>query len=128
MKRYRPYFLAGWLSEEYSISKDQARELCQNEFYRREQSNVGEFLPGDTSRNLQVTTGFDHINSDLVLLPIYLLSYKYKDKVYRFLINGQTGKTSGDKPLSALRIGGAIGAGLLIIVIIVLLIVLGGAL
>jgi hypothetical protein len=120
MKRYRPYFLAGWLSEEYSITRPDALEICQNEFYRQEESNIGTFLPGDTSGNLQVTTGFDHINSDLVLLPIYLLSYNYKDTVYRFLINGQTGKMAGDKPLSKLRIGAAIGAGLLALLLVFL--------
>ena len=34
----------------------------------------------------------------MILLPIYLLTYRYRDKIYRFLINGQTGKMAGDKP------------------------------
>ena len=46
----------------------------------------------------------------LCLLPVYILSYRYKDKVYRFLMNGQTGKCDGDKPLSPMRIGLCAGA------------------
>ena len=32
LKRYQPYFLAGWLSEEYSVERDAALALCQQEF------------------------------------------------------------------------------------------------
>lgn len=104
LKRYEPYFLAGWLSEEYSVGRDDALRICQDEFYRRERSHVSRFLPGDTSRNLQVSTNFSHVNSDLCLLPVYLLSYRYRDTLYRFMVNGQTGKVAGDKPLSWRRI------------------------
>jgi len=121
LKRYAPYFLAGWLSEEYSLQRETALELCQQEFGRREQQNVAAFLPGDDHRGLTVDTRFEHVNSDLILLPVYLLSYRYQDKVYRFLVNGQTGRTAGDKPLSKARIGAAIGVALLVIAIIVLL-------
>jgi predicted RNA-binding Zn-ribbon protein involved in translation (DUF1610 family) len=118
LKRYEPYFLAGWLSEEYSVEREQALELCKQEFYRREQQNISAFLPGDTHSGLAVETWFDHINSDLILLPVYLLSYRYQDKVYRFLLNGQTGKFDGDKPVSWQRIWTAIGIGVALVALV----------
>jgi hypothetical protein len=121
LKRYQPYFLAGWLGEEYSIVKDAALDLCKQEFSRWEQQNVAGFLPGDTQSGTVVETEFSNINSDLILLPIYLLTYRYRDKVYRFLINGQTGKMAGDKPLSPWRIALAIGLVILLLVIVWLL-------
>jgi hypothetical protein len=121
LKRYEPYYLAGWLSEEYSVGRDNSLQICQNEFYRREQSNVSAFLPGDTSRNLHVSTNFSHVNSDLCLLPVYLLSYRYRDKLYRFMVNGQTGKVAGDKPLSWRRIAAFAGVLTAILALIVLL-------
>lgn len=104
LKRYAHWYLAGWFAEEYSVDRDQALQISQQEFYRREQSNVGAFLPGDTHRSLSVNTRFSHVNSDLCLLPIYIASYKYQDKIYRFLLNGQTGRMAGDKPVSWQRI------------------------
>lgn len=109
LKRYRPSFLAGWASEEYSVPRDEALRVCQQEFLRREEQNVSAHLPGDTHRGLRVLTRFDHVNSDLVLLPVYLLSYRYGGRLYRFLLNGQTGKAVGDKPLSWKRILAAVG-------------------
>ena len=75
-------------------------------------TNISRFLPGDTSRDVQVQTTFDHVNSDLCLLPVYVLSYQYGGKLYRFLVNGQTGKWWGEKPVSWRRIGWAIAAGI----------------
>ena len=104
LKRYQPYFLAGWLSEEYSVGRDEALERCQQEFSEREKRNVAAFLPGDTHRGVSVRTSFSAIQSDLCLLPVYLLTYAYKKKTYRFSINGQTGKIAGDKPMSWSRV------------------------
>ncbi|MCH8921520.1 MAG: zinc ribbon domain-containing protein [Planctomycetes bacterium] len=126
LQRYKPYFLAGWLSEEFSIERKDALDRCEQEFYRREQQSVAAFLPGDTHRHLHVNTGFSQINSDLILLPVFLLSYKYRDKLYRFLVNGQTGKIAGDKPLSWLRIWLAVGGGVLAVALVVVLFFLFG--
>ncbi len=126
LKRYRPHFLAGWLSEEYSVESVDALEVCRQEFHRREQQNVADHMPGDTHRELRLDTQFSDANSDLILLPVYLLAYRYRDKLYRFTINGQTGKVAGDKPLSKWRIAAAIGAGLAAVLIVVLTVMLFG--
>jgi len=64
-----------------------------------------------------VDTGFSDVNSDLILLPVYLLSYRYGEKLYRFMINGQTGKVFGKVPLSWAKIG-LIAAGILALIIL----------
>jgi hypothetical protein len=124
LRRYEPYYLAGWLSEEYSVSRDDALQASFQEFQRREQTNIAAFLPGDTHSNLNVSTQFDHINSDLCLLPVYILSYRYRGKLYRFLVNGQTGKCDGNKPLSWKRILSIVVGVAALVAIVVLIIVL----
>jgi len=124
LKRYQPYFLAGWLSEEYSVERDEALVACKQEFYRREKENVAAMLPGDTHRDLRVETYFHDVNSDLILLPVYLLSYRYRKKLYRFMLNGQTGKAAGDKPLSWLKIACAATIGVVALLLLALLFVL----
>lgn len=121
LRRYEPYFLAGWLSEEYSIEREAALEMSKDEFFRREQQAIADFLPGDTHRSLRATTHFDRIQSDLILLPIYLLTYRYRGKLYRFLLNGQTGRMDGDKPISWQKILWTVVAAILLVVLFVLL-------
>lgn len=128
LKRYSPRFLAGWLSEEYSVAREAALALSEAEFERREHDAVAGFLPGDTYRSLQVQTAFSKVNSDLILLPIYLRSYRYRGKLYRTLINGQTGKINGEKPVSLVKIALFVAAVLLVGLIIVALVnALGGS-
>jgi hypothetical protein len=126
LKRYDPKYLAGWTNEEYTVEREDALRTCKAEFARREEQNVAAFLPGDTYRSLSVDTGFSQIHSDLILLPVYLLSYKYRDKLYQFLLNGQTGRSAGTKPVSWWRIGAAVGGLLAVIAAIALAIAMAG--
>lgn len=121
LKRYEPYFLAGWLCEEYSVHREDALQASLQEFQRREQQHVAAFLPGDTHQSLSVKTEFSQVNSDLCLLPVYLLSYRYRGRLYRFLVNGQTGKFDGDKPLSWKRIWSLVVAVIVLIAAVGLL-------
>ncbi len=126
LTRFQRFFLAGWMSEEYSIDYPQAKAIAEEEFGRREVNNIRSMMPGDTHADLQVQTQFTLNETDLILLPVHVLSYRYRDRVYRFLVNGQTGKFAGEKPLSSLRIGVAIAIAVaLIIVVVVLFLVFG---
>lgn len=113
LKRFDPSYLAGWLAEEASMSKDEALVVCQQHFAGQEQRNIAAFLPGDTHQGLSVSTSFSDETSDLCLLPVYVMNYKYKDQSYRFVVNGQTGHINGKKPYSSTRIAIAIIAGVL---------------
>lgn len=104
LHRYSPTFLAGWLSEEYSVGEQEAMQRSMQEFHRQEHHHIAKFLPGDTHTGLSVNTNFSRATSDLILLPIYLATYRYREKQFRFLINGQTGAIHGDKPLSKIKI------------------------
>ncbi len=124
LHRYQPFYLAGWLSEEYSVTRDAALQQCEPEFQHRENSSIGVFLPGDTHRQVRVNTTFSHVNSDLILLPVYLLSYQYRGKLYRFMINGQTGKCAGDKPTSRAKVALAVVAGVVVAAVVALFVFL----
>ena len=63
------------------------------------------------------STTISNLKSKLIMLPLWILVYMYKEKPYRVLINGQSGKISGKKPKSAIRI---------VIFILILLVILGG--
>ena len=124
IRDHRPEFLAGWMGEVYSVEREEALDMCKQEFSSREQNNIAAHMPGDKHSSLHVETKFSRINSDLILLPIFLLSYKHGDKLYRFMINGQTGRMAGDKPVSHWRIGMAVGLGLFILLLFLIFVML----
>jgi ribosomal protein S27E len=101
---YQPQYLAGWRAEEYAVELNDgwrgAVEIISAEQRRRCSRDV----PGDTQRFLGVNNRFSRQTFKHVLLPIWLSSYRYRDKVYRFLVNGQTGEVTGTAPYSWIKI------------------------
>ena len=45
-----------------------------------------------------------------ILLPVYVAAYKFEDKVYQVMVNGQTGVVAGQKPVAWWKIWLAIAA------------------
>jgi hypothetical protein len=56
-----------------------------------------------------------------VLLPIWIAAYRYNNKVYRFLVNGQTGEVVGNAPWSVWKILTLVAAILAFVSIIVVI-------
>src|SRR5262249_21980552 len=54
--------------------------------------------------NLFVQNQFSSVTFKHVLLPIWIAAYRYKDKPYQFLVNGQTGEVVGRAPWSFWKI------------------------
>jgi hypothetical protein len=101
--RYAPHFLAGWLCEEYTVSKEDAVPLAEAEYIRREEASVRTFLPGDCHDDVVVSTHFQDRSEDLVLLPFWVFAHAYRGKIWRFVVNGVSGKVQGRKPVSPAR-------------------------
>ena len=55
-------------------------------------------------QNLNVMNQFGQEKFKHILLPIWIASYRYNDKVFRFLINGQNGQVQGEAPYSWVKI------------------------
>ncbi len=107
-KPFTSDYFAGWAAEEYSIEADQAQITAEKEINVKEKEKCGKMVPGDTHKDLRVSTRFNNWLSELIVLPIWISSYKYKGKIFRFLVNGQTGEVVGKAPVSKLKIAIAI--------------------
>ncbi len=101
---YREEYLAGWSAEVYAVDVVQGWEAAQAEILGFQERRCAGDVPGDTHSGLHVRTvvrarGYKH-----ALLPVWVSSYRYRDRVYRFLVNGSTGEVRGDAPYSWVKI------------------------
>ena len=101
---YDPHYLSGWEAEQYRVQLGDGWQAAADKVNAMEVQVCGREVPGDTHRNLSVQTSFSDVTFKHVLLPLWISSYRYKKKVFRFLINGETGKIHGEKPLSWFKI------------------------
>ncbi len=101
---YQPQFLAGWRAESYAIDLMPAYNSAQESMANTQRGRCSGDVPGDTQRNLNVQNQFSYVTFKHVLLPIWIAAYRYNDKPYQFLVNGQTGEVVGHAPWSFWKI------------------------
>lgn len=117
---YRSEFLSGFAAEEYTVDLpggwERAREWANGIQTRRCSGDV----PGDTQRSLRVWTQYGDVTWKHLLVPLWIATYRWKGKTFRFMVNGQTGKVVGTAPVSIVKVG--------IAILLVAALVLGGVL
>jgi hypothetical protein len=101
---YRPEFLAGWRAEAYAVDLMPAWDQGQAIMANTQRSRCSGDVPGDTQMDLQVHNDFSRVTFKHVLLPVWIAAYRYQDKPFQFLVNGQTGEVVGKAPYSVIKI------------------------
>ena len=123
LRRYAPAMISGWTSEEPSITHEESLELARNESRREVKQRLHAFMPGDSHQGLRASTEFTDEEMDLVLLPVWVCAVRWREDrpPIRLLVNGQTGRTAGEVPVSWAKVGAAIGIGLAAVLLAVLI-------
>ncbi len=109
---YDPKFMTGFRSEAYQIDLKEGFEIGKKKMENQISQDVKNDIGGDEQKIYKMNVLYSNITFKHLLLPIWISAYRYKDKVYRFMINGRTGKVSGERPYSWIKITLAILAGL----------------
>lgn len=101
---YRTEYLSGFIAERYSINLKNGWHYAKNKINGDIRNGIIAQVNGDEVRIESVNTSYDDVKYKHILLPIWMSSYKYKDKIYRFMVNAQTGEVQGKYPKSPLKI------------------------
>lgn len=101
---YRPEYLIGWEAEEYVIDLEAGWRLGEERMRSMQEDRCSSDVPGDTQRDLRVSTRLDDVRWKHVLLPLWSLTYRFQGKPYAVLIHGQSGAIVGRAPYSWTKI------------------------
>lgn len=111
-------YIVGWNAKAYSKDIETSFNYAAS-YIEKVVYNLGsEALGGDVQSGLQVDTSVYDKTYKHIVLPVWICEYLYKGKKYGFIINGQTGKIDGNKPLSTTKIVFAILLALIILAIV----------
>ena len=95
-------YLAGFAADRYDVSKDETFGRATERFrdgtvqaFRSDISGYNNVTVVES--NLQLS----NTNAQYALYPVWILNTKWREKAFRFAVNGQTGKIAGDLPVSA---------------------------
>ena len=102
LKPFALEYLPGFLANKYDVSKDdsipRARERANKSFEETLKSSVKGF---DSVSTKSHDENFQGSKIEYGMLPVWLLNTKWSGKDFVFAMNGQTGKMTGNLPISS---------------------------
>jgi hypothetical protein len=116
---YDPGYLAGWTVERYQIDLVAAAARSRQQMETTLERLCAAEVPGDTQRNLSVRATFANQRFKHILVPVWLMTYRYGTNTYQVVVNGVTGSIAGERPWSWIKIT------LLVLVVLLVLFVVG---
>ena len=119
---YQPDYLAGYHTLRYDIEPETGLEHAKQLMAPVIEQDCRRDIGGDEQRVDRVDTRYFNITYKLMLLPIWIAVYLYAGRSFQVLVNGRTGKVTGQRPYSAVKISLAVVAAILVIVAVVLLV------
>jgi predicted RNA-binding Zn-ribbon protein involved in translation (DUF1610 family) len=113
--------MAGYLAQTYDRDLEEGFGIAKGKMDAAIRAEVKKRIGGDEQRIHVVNTNFDGITYKHLLLPVWLLGYKYGGKIFQVMINACTGEVQGERPWSKWKIALAVLAGIAGVGAIVLL-------
>lgn len=104
--------LAGLMARTYDIELDACFKDGRERIDTAILSEVHQRIGGDTQVVNSVKSRYEAITYKHLLLPVWLMAYKFNDKTFQVFINAATGEVQGQRPYSVWKIMFAVILGL----------------
>lgn len=107
IKKFEMPYLSGYISEKYGYSSEELQERVENRLYKYSEQMAENTINGYATVNItNKAVNLNKKNAKYVLMPVWLLNYRYNNENYTFAMNGQTGKIVGKLPISKSKVAG----------------------
>jgi DNA-directed RNA polymerase subunit M/transcription elongation factor TFIIS len=116
---YRDEFLSGFRSECYQVTLHEGFERAKAAMHPEILATIRRDIGGDRQQVSSAEPVFSNRTFKHLLLPIWISSYRYRGKTYRFLVNARSGEVQGERPWSWIKIALAALLALSVLVIVV---------
>lgn len=104
LEPFRDDYLSGFRAESYTLGLEGGFTGAQAIMKPTIEGTIRSDIGGDHQRIDWMKPEYNNITFKHILLPVWVSAYRYNGKVFRFLVNGRTGKTYGERPYSAWKI------------------------
>jgi predicted RNA-binding Zn-ribbon protein involved in translation (DUF1610 family) len=101
---YDDRFLSGFKTETYQVSLKEGYVEAKQKMQGKIEQLVKRDIGGDRQRISSMNTDYKNPSFKHILLPVWISAFRYKGKVYQFLVNARTGEVQGERPYSPAKI------------------------
>lgn len=104
LRPYDPAFLSGFVTERYKVDLETGFERAEERMEPEIEAAIRRDIGGDTQAITSMNVRHQGVTFKHCLLPLWISSFRYGDKIFRFVVNARTGAVSGERPYSAAKI------------------------
>ncbi len=107
LERVRPFqeeLLAGYLAETYETPLDQGFAAGKRRMDGELRAEAKRRIGGDDQRIHALDSQYSAITYKHLLMPVWMLAYRYGERTYQVVVNAATGEVAGQRPYSAVKI------------------------
>ncbi len=108
--------------ESYAVDLEDGFTDAKGKMTPKIRESIRRDIGGDKQRISGIRTEYSSITFKHVLLPVWISTYRFKEKIYRVLVNARTAEVQGERPWSWIKITLAALAAIAAITGIVLLV------
>jgi hypothetical protein len=101
---FTPEVLAGFFSRTYDVELEDGFRGARQRMEAALSLEVRQRIGGDVQQVDSQQTNYSAVTFKHILLPVWLLAYRYQNKTYQVMMNAATGEVSGQRPYSWVKI------------------------
>ncbi len=101
---FTPAVLAGYLARTYDVSLSSGFDEAENRIEVAIRAEVRQRIGGDEQRIHSISVSYGAQTYKHLLLPVWLLAYKFGEKTFQVVVNAATGEVQGQRPYSWVKI------------------------
>ena len=101
---FNPQVLSGYLAKTYDVPLDAGFVAAQRRIQSACESESKNRIGGDEQRVSSCQVQYSALTYKHLLLPVWMLTYRFQGKPYQVVVNAGTGDVEGERPWSFWKI------------------------
>lgn len=104
MKEFDPGYLSGFYADRFDLSSRQLTQTVIRKCKQMFDDELGRRCEGTVADLNNAPPEYAITNAEYAFLPVWFMTFEYKDRPYTMMVNGQTGKVVGTVPFQKVKV------------------------
>ncbi len=99
VRDFHMMYLSGFFADKYDVPKEQLYDRIKSRMFQNNHQTVKNTCTYTALKNEQFYDNVCNVDWSYMMLPVWFMTFHYKGEIWKYAINGQTGKISGQLPI-----------------------------
>ena len=104
LKEFEPGYLSGFYADRFDLSSRQLTQTVIRKCQQMFDDELGSRCEGTVADLNNALAEYAITNAEYAFLPVWFMTFRYKDRPYTMMVNGQTGKVAGTVPFRKVKV------------------------